>query len=229
MTIAQNECRIKALVKELYELTDFEGVLTASLEQGHITSSDILHMADCYLPPYGEEDFTDDRCVEVIEHSLETCLEGLDGVERINQRLSRLPQVSDVMGVIKKFYDDDEILGTFDSSDLFDAVEGSWEMDDHDEELRKIYEYDLDEAIYYMEDEEQRTLVDVLENGYPDELWNLMADYGMCSNYDFEGIVRALKKFIWKLEQSNYNKEIKAFDTEEYHNGDKLVIYKKKV
>ena len=52
---------------------------------------------------------------------------------------------------------------------------------------------------------EKRSILDVLENGSPDELWSLLADYGMCSNYDYEGIKRAFEKLIEKLKKSNYN------------------------
>ena len=68
-------------------------------------------------------------------------------------------------------------------------------------------EYDLNDTVADNMEEEKRSILDVLENGSSDELWSLLADYGMCSNYDYEGIKRALRKFVEKLKKSNYNRD----------------------
>ena len=63
--------RISQLMNELYSLTDFEGVLTKSLESEHITSSDIFHMAECYEPLVGNIDYDKERCISTIDSALE--------------------------------------------------------------------------------------------------------------------------------------------------------------
>ena len=199
--------RISQLLNELYSLTDFEGVLTESLESEHITSSDIFHMAECYEPPVGDSVYDKERCINTIDSALEKMTEGLSDVDKMSNIKDVLPSISDVMEVIKKYYEDDDILNTFEDWKLFDFVDGTWVMDEHDEKIRSEYEQDLNEEVADIEEEEKRTFLDVLENGYPDELWSLLADYGMCSNYDYEGIKRAFKKLVEKLKKSSYNRD----------------------
>ena len=93
--------------------------------------------------------------------------------------------------IVWKYYEDD----------------GTWRMDEHDEKIRSEYEQDLNEEVANIEEEKKRSILDVLENGSSDKLWSLLADYGMCSNYDYEGIKRALGKFVEKLKKSNYNRD----------------------
>ena len=199
--------RISQLLNELYSLTDFEGVLTKSLESEHITSSDIFHMAECYEPPIGDTDYDKESCIKTIDSALEKMTEGLSDVDKISNVKDVLPSIDDVMEVIKKYYEDDDILNTFKYYELFDFVDGTWVMDEHDEKIRSEYEYDLDEEDADIEEDEKRSILDVLENGTADELWSLLADYGMCSNYDYEGIKRAFEKLVEKLKKSNYNRD----------------------
>lgn len=189
--------RISQLLNELYSLTDFKGVLTKSLESEHITSSDIFHMAECYEPPIGESDYDKERCINTIDSAL----------EKTSNVKDVLPSIDDVIEVIEKYYEDDDILNTFKYWELFDFVDGTWVMDEHDEKIRREYEQDLNEEDADIEEEEKRSILDVLENGSPDELWSLLADYGMCSNYDYEGIKRAFEKLVEKLKKSSYNRD----------------------
>ena len=198
---------VSCLLNELYSLTDFEGVLTKSLEGNHISSSDIFQMAECYEPSVSDTDYDKERCINTIDSALEKMTEGLSDVEKTSNVKDVLPSIDDVMEVIKKYYEDDDILNTFKCYELFDFVDGTWVMDEHDEKIRREYEYDLDEEDADIEEDEKRSILDVLENGSPDELWSLLADYGMCSNYDYEGIKRAFEKLVEKLKKSNYNRE----------------------
>ena len=199
--------RISQLLNELYSLTDFEGVLTQSLEGEHITSSDIFHMAECYESPVDNTDYDKERCINTIDSALEKMTEGLSDVDKTSNVKDVLPSIDDVMEVIEKYYEDDDILDTFEDWKLFDSVEGTSEMGEHDEKIRSEYEQDLNEEVADIEEEEKRSILDVLENGSSDALWSLLADYGMCSNYDYEGIKRALRKFVEKLKKSNYNRD----------------------
>ena len=133
--------------------------------------------------------------------------EGLSDVDKMLNVKDVLPSIDDVMEVIEKYYEDDDILNTFKYWELFDFVDGTWVMDEHDEKIRSEYEYDLNEEVADIEEEEKRDILDVLENGTADELWSLLADYGMCSNYDYEGIKRAFEKLVEKLKKSIYNRD----------------------
>lgn len=200
--------RISQLLNELYSLTDFEGVLTKSLEDDHISSSDIFQMAECYEPLVGDTDYDKERCINTIDSAFEKMIESLSDVDKMTTNVKDvLPSISDVMEVIEKYYEDDDILDTFKVWKLFDFVEGTWVMDEHDEKIRSEYECDLNEEVADIEEEEKRSILDVLENGSPDELWSLLAEYGMCSNYDYEGVKRAFGKLVEKLKKSIYNRE----------------------
>lgn len=205
-TERQKEARVRKLIAELFTLTDFEGVLTAALDGEYITSSDIVHASHIYEPPLEDGYDEKNRCVDEIDEAFERCLCDVSDEEKFINCMKYLPNISDVMEVIGKYYETDDILETFDSYDLFSACEDSYEMSEHDERLKKEHEAYVDELCDIWEDEEQKTLVSVLE-GHPDEIWSLLADYGMCSNYDYPGIVRAVSNFITKLERSNYNQE----------------------
>ena len=104
--------RISQLLNELYSLTDFKGVLTKSLESEHITSSDIFHMAECYEPPIGESDYDKERCIKTIDSALEKMTEGLSDVDKTSNVKDVLPSIDDVMEVVKKYYEDDDILNS---------------------------------------------------------------------------------------------------------------------
>ena len=199
--------RISQLLNELYSLTDFKGMLTKSLEGEHITSSDIFQMAECYAPPVSDTDYDKERCINTIASAFEKMTEGLSDVDKIINVKDVLPSISDVMEVIEKYYEGDDILNTFKYWELFDFVDGTWVMDKHDEKIRSEYEQDLNEEVVDIKEDEKRSILDVLENGSPDELWSLLADYGMCSNYDYEGIKRAFEKLVEKLKKSNYNRD----------------------
>lgn len=164
-------------------------------------------MAECYEPPVGNIDYDKERCIKTIDSALEKTTEGLSDVNKMSNVKDVLPSISDVMEVIGKYYEDDEILNTFEDWKLFDFVDGTWRMDEHDEKIRSEYEQDLNEEAADIEEEEKRSILDVLENGYPDELWSLLADYGMCSNYDYEGIKRVFEKLVEKLKKSSYNRD----------------------
>ena len=199
--------RISQLLNELYSLTDFKGVLTQSLESDHISSSDIFQMAEYYEPPVGNIDYDKERCIKTLDSALEKMTEGLSDVDKTSTVKDVLPSIDGVREVIEKYYEDDDILNTFECWERFDFGDGTWVMDEHDEKIRSEYEYDLNEEDADIEEDEKRSILDVLENGSPDELWSLIADYGMCSNYDYEGIKRALEKFVEKLKKSSYNRD----------------------
>ena len=105
--------RISQLLNELYSLTDFEGVLTKSLESEHITSNDIFHMAECYEPPFGNIDYDKERCINTIDSALEKMTEGLSDVDKMSNVKDVLPSIDNIMEVIEKYYEDDDILDTF--------------------------------------------------------------------------------------------------------------------
>ena len=214
MTTPKKIEKINKLLSELYELTDFEGILTHSLEGGFITSSDIIHMADVYEPPCDPKDYDDERIIATIDESLKKIVDNISLLKYISwQQLIKpyLPDIESIMNVIKKYYENRDILDTFENEELFDIVQNSLEMDEHDEQIKNeaIAEFenecDCSECEYYINCETDTEILKKMDAS-PDELWKLFAEYGNCGNYDYDGIRKSVFEIIKKLNCSSYNK-----------------------
>jgi hypothetical protein len=151
-------------------------------------------------------------CLKIIKDALDEVFKE-HGNDYLSGKGDTVPTTYELMKVIREHYDDDDLLDEFDDDDMIDHVDAgsSWGTRRIEERIRKEYDEELREEIEAMEQEEKRSILDVLENGSPDEVWSLIADYGMCGNYDYAGVRRALFKLIEKLQRSNYN-EPKIFD-----------------
>lgn len=189
---------VKELVRELFLKTDYEGFLNEAMEQNLLTSSDIIHASDIYEAP-NEEDMTESEiCLRHIE-------DALDDVEYIN-----LPDIEQLMSVIKSNYEDGDILDCFDNDSLMTRLEGSWEMDNHDSEIRTRCENE-----YYEQLNEELDVIDydfqkAFEEKTSDELWQMLATAGNCSYYDHQMMKDVLLDFVLKVQNSNYNVEHKG-------------------
>lgn len=154
-----------------------------------------------------------EECLKIIKEALDECFEehGQDYLLGVGDSV---PTTTEIISVIREHYEDSDLLEEFDSDDMMDFVESSWEYRRVEERIRKEYDKELADEIEALSKEEKRNILDVLENGHPDELWSLLADYGMCGNYDFEGIKTAFEKLKDKLSKSNYN-SVGLFKTDE--------------
>lgn len=147
-----------------------------------------------------------EECLKIIKNALDKVFEE-HGKDYLKGKNDTVPTTYELMKVIREHYDDCDLLDEFDDDDMLDHVDAgsSWGTRRIEERIRKEYDEELREEIEALNQEEKRSILDVLENGHPDEVWSLMADYGMCSNYDYDNIRRALFKLIDKLQRSNYN------------------------
>ena len=145
-------------------------------------------------------------CLKIIKDALDEVFKE-HGNDYLSGKGDTVPTTYELMKVIREHYDDDDLLDEFDEDDMLDHVDAgsSWGTRRIEERLRKEYDEELQEEIDALNTEEKRSILDVLENGTPDEVWSLIADYGMCGNYDYAGVRRALFKLIEKLQKSNYN------------------------
>ena len=147
-------------------------------------------------------------CLQKIEDALET-LRAIHKKENeyASTKWYYFPKIERLMGIIKEYYSDSDILNTFETDDLFWIVKerGSWELDDY---VEKELQYKENSLRAEFEDELDAMDTDVrhqIDKMTPDELWNLIADvYGICSPYDYERMKHGIAKFIEKLNQSNY-------------------------
>ena len=150
-------------------------------------------------------------CLKIIKDALDEVFKE-HGNDYLSGKGDTVPTTYELMKVIREHYEDDDLLDEFDEDDMLDHVDAgsSWGTRRIEERLRKEYDEELQEEIDALNMEEKRSILDVLDST-PDEVWSLIADYGMCGNYDYVGVRRALFKLIEKLQKSNYN-EPKIFE-----------------
>ena len=180
----------KALNKVWKLSRNFEEILSFGLEHGFITSSDIVHASDIYKDPNKEYDESE-----------------------IEDFIKSVP-LSDLMKAIQDEYSLDdilfelpshEILENFDKSDLLEELDGSWELDQHDEEIRKeTYKEYIDEWVDEMKTQDKE-YIENLYNANSDDLHTFICDVLGISYYDQEGLNKALKNIKEKLNKNNYS------------------------
>ena len=174
-------------LKKVWQLSrSFEEILEFGLEHGFITSSDIIHASDIYHDPNKEYD------------------EG-----EINDFVKSVP-FSDLMKSIQDEYSLDEILfelpsheilENFDKSDLLNELEGSCELDIHDEEIREdTYQKYVDEWIEEMKAQDKE-YIENLYNSNADNFHKFLCDTLGCRYYD-QSVVNKLQD---KLKNNTYN------------------------
>ena len=175
----------KAL-KKVWELSrDFEEILNFGLEHGYITSSDIIHASDIYKDPNKEYDDSE-----------------------IEDFIKSVP-LSDLMKAIQDEYSLDdiifelpnhEILENFDKSDLLEELDGSWELDQHDEEVREeTYKEYIDEWVEEMKTQDKE-YIENLYNANSDDFHTFICDT-LGSGYYDQSVVTKLKE---KLKNNSF-------------------------
>ena len=169
---------------------NFEEILTFGLEHGFITSSDIIHASDIYKDPNKEYDDSEiDDFVKSVP--LSDLMKSIQDEYFLDDILLELPK--------------SEILENFDKDDLLYELEGSWELDKHDEEIRQeTYKEYVDEWTEEMKANE-KDYIDNLYNANGDDLHTFICDIIGCGYYDKEGLMNGLKNIKDKLNNNTYN------------------------
>ena len=194
------------LVRKIFSKTDYEGFLSEAIKQGFLSSSDIIHASDIYSAP-SEYDSEQEQCIEEIRAAFERIEDNNENVRLSELKMHHLPQVQEVMDIIKDYYDKDEILGIecFSEDDLMYQLENSWTLDSHDSDIREKCENEylerLEEELDAIDFDFQRNF----ESKTPDELWETIANKGMCGYYDYDKIEKSLREFVQDVQKSNYN------------------------
>ena len=174
-------------LKKVWQLSrDFEEILNFGLEHGYITSSDIIHASDIYRDPNKTYDeFEIDDFVKSVPFS--DLMKSIQDEYSLDEILFELPS--------------HKILENFDKSDLLNELEGSCELDIHDEEIREdTYQKYVDEWIEEMKAQDKEYL-NKLYNSNSDEFHEFLCDTLGCGYYD-STIVDKLQN---KLKNNTYN------------------------
>ena len=175
----------KAL-KKVWQLSrNFEEILEFGLENGFITNADIIHASDIYHDPNKEydEDDIDDFVKSV---SLSDLMKSIKDEYSLSDIIFELPT--------------HELLEYFDKSDLLEELEDSWELDQHDEEVREeTYKDYVDEWIEEMKAQDKE-YIKILYNANSDNFHEFLCDTLGCGYYD-QSVVNKLKE---KLKNNSF-------------------------
>ena len=176
----------KALEK-VWELSrSFEDILNFGLEHGFISSSDIIRASDIYKDPNKEYD--DEEVKEMIMSR---------GLREVMEIIQEEYSLDDILDELPK----DEILDNMDASDRLDSLENTWELEQHDEEVKtECYNEYVDEFKEQFK-AEQKDYMDNVYNWSSDELHKFLCDAFGCGYCD-KNIFDKLKN---KLNHNNYD------------------------
>lgn len=179
-----------ALSKIWENAENFEEILNFGLEHNFISSSDIIHASDIYKDPNKEYD----------EEEVKEAMKSLD--------------IYDLMSIIKDEYSVGEIISNLDTDDIFqciddseilDYLDGTYELEDHDDEVRTRYHNDVLEDIINKLERDYTEYNKNIQNWPADELHRFICDIAGCSYYD-SSVLEQLKE---KLNNNSYIKNYK--------------------
>lgn len=180
---------IKALKKAWGLANDFEEILNFGLEYGFIDNADIIHASDIYKDPNKEYD--DGEIKEIISSR------GLRDILGIIQEEYSL---YDILDELSK----NEILDEFDDDDLLDHLEGTYALEEHDDEVRKQYDYELREEIGLNLYKQYKDDIDDIKNYNVDQMRKFFCDLLDIGYYDDDGLFNGLNDLIKKMNSSIY-------------------------
>lgn len=139
------------ILKSVYKNFKFDEIIDYGLEHNHISSSDILDVAYDYEKPK-TDDTLQQEILDEIEESLDKAIR--QARKENKESFLVLPDEDDVMQLLEAYYEQSDLLDYFDNDTLLDHIEGSYEMDSHDERVIEKYmeqledEKEDDEIIY---------------------------------------------------------------------------------
>lgn len=181
----------KKLLKQVWSnINDFEEILNFGLENNFISSSDIIHASDIYKDP--DKEYDDEEIKEMINST--------DISDLINMILD-IRSIQEVINCL----DTDDIMQLIDNDDMIDYLDGTWALNNHDDEVRSTY-YDevIDELATELE-KKYKERYDNISNLPSDDLHRFLCDIVGCSYYD-STVIEQLKE---KAKNNNYIKNYK--------------------
>ena len=210
---------INALVANLFGHYEFEEILNSALEQGFLSSSDIIHAADIYNPP-SEDDDEASVCIDHIRDDFEAIWENHRDEDKglnacVDEYFPSLKEVLEVLEDYYRLYDYKGLLDEIEPYKIVDYLETyesdalSWHDQTVEDAAREEAEADYNAEIERIDFDDKQQLLELFENKTPDELWQFLCDLFCCGYYDKERFLAGMKKFKEKLSKAAYNIQTK--------------------
>ena len=181
----------KKLLQIIWDECSFDEIIDAGLDLNKCSSSDIINAASEYEDP--EKSALEDI---IAESSIE------DVMDAIRSEFT----IEDIVGELNR----DDILDCFDKDDILWYLEGSYDLEKHDDEVKEEYYHTMyEEVLKELEDTydfNYKQFVNDICNEYsPDDYHKLICNILGVGYYDKDGFKEKMKQFINKLNKNNYN------------------------
>ena len=181
----------KKLLQIIWDECSFDEIIDAGLDLNKCSSSDIINAASEYEDP--EKSALEDI---ISESSVE------DVMEAVRSEFT----IEDIVGELGR----DDISDCFDKDDILWYLEGSYDLEKHDDEVKEEYYHTLYEEIV---EEVERTydfnykqfIKNIAEKYSPDDYHKLICNILGVGYYDKDGFKEKMKEFIDKLNKNNYD------------------------
>lgn len=180
----------KKLLQIIWDECTFDEIIDAGLDLNKCSSSDIINAASEYEDP--EKSALEDI---ISESSVE------DVMEAVRSEFT----IEDIVGEL----DRDDILDCFDKDDILWYLEGSYDLEKHDDEVKEEYYHTMYEEI--VEEIEstydfnyKQFIKDIAEEYSPDDYHKLICNILGVGYYDKDGFKEKIKEFIDKLNKNSY-------------------------
>ena len=180
----------KKLLEIIWSECTFDEIINAGLDLNKCSSSDIINAASEYEDP--EKSAIKDI---ISESSIK------DVMEAVRSEFT----IKDIVGE----FDRDDILDCFDKDDILWYLEGSYDLEKHDDEVKEeyyhtIYEEIVEEIESTYDFNYKQFIKDIAEEYSPDDYHKLICDILGVGYYDKDRFKEKIKVFINKLNKNNY-------------------------
>ena len=181
----------KKLLQIIWDECSFDEIIDAGLDLNKCSSSDIINAASEYEDP----EKTDLEDI-ISESSIE------DVMDAVRSEFT----IEDIVGELYR----DDVLDCFDKDDILWYLEGSYDLEKHDDEVKEEYYHTMYEEI--VEELEstydfnyKQFIKDIAEEYSPDDYHKLICNILGVGYYDKDGFKERMKEFIDKLNKNNYD------------------------
>ena len=180
----------KKLLQIIWDECSFDEIINAGLDLNKCSSSDIINAASEYEDP--EKSALEDIIYEL-------------PIEDVMEAVKSEFTIEDIIGEL----DRDDILDCFDKDDILWYLEGSYDLENHDDDVRKeyhdtLYEEIIEEVESTYDFNYKQFIKDIAEEYSPDDYHKLICDILGVGYYDKDRFKEKIKVFINKLNKNNY-------------------------
>ena len=181
----------KKLLQIIWDECSFDEIIDAGLDLNKCSSSDIINAASEYEDP--EKSALEDI---ISESSVE------DVMEAVRSEFT----IEDIVGELGR----DDILDCFDKDDILWYLEGSYELENHDDAVKEEYYHAMYEEIVKEVESTydfnyKQFIKDIAKEYSPDDYHKLICNILGVGYYDKDGFKEKMKEFIDKLNKNNYD------------------------